>query len=344
MIPAELKVTNFDKATIEKDDMGSLSKEVNEESQLITDFFDTGAYDDTENENLFLKTKEDESKMEYEKVGGSPEGKAEVLLMGDTEEDLLKETEDEFEISLQNSPGQILDGKLNDSLSENNEFNNTFGKTEERQGIDSLVPDSKEKVKEQQLEEDIIVEEVKNNTEKQKKNINIFEQNIEVLDFKFNEEMSDTTSRDMTVESMSNPENQNNNSLKEIKKVSFDPQSKSHFSYKNGPYTISKLKMKKKISVSNKLKNPQSDRVLNMKKKSQSSNLEISPLKHLLNNLKMSMFKTNDEYQKQLRFERKNRFKSNNYMSSKTLNTKKKKKRSNERKSIHTSSNGQVKK
>ena len=262
----------------------------------------------------------------------------------ETEEDLLKETEDEFEISLQNSPNQPSQGDNWDMLADTQEFNNTFGKTEDDQGMQVFFSNSKQSVNNKETaKEDIIVGETVGSSEKHKSSNerNIFEQNIEVLDFKFNGDVSETSSRDMTIESVSNPENTQKSSLKDTMKGQFETKSKTHFSFQTDPFRKTGANQKKG-EATHVAKNPQSDRVLNLRKKSNSSNLEISPLKQLLNNLKMSMFKSKDEYQKQLRFERKNRFGSINHVSSKTLNLKKKMKVSTERKTTNDTSKNKV--
>ena len=294
----------------------------------------------------FQESKENNADLKIKSIG--EEGKDTLEIPGpmthETEEDLLKETEDEFEISLQNSPNQPSQGDNWDMLADTQEFNNTFGKTEDDQGMQVFFSNSKQSVNNKETaKEDIIVGETVGSSEKHKSSNerNIFEQNIEVLDFKFNGDVSETSSRDMTIESVSNPENTQKNSLKDTIKGQFETKSKTHFSFQTDPFRKTGANQKKG-EATHVAKNPQSDRVLNLRKKSNSSNLEISPLKQLLNNLKMSMFKSKDEYQKQLRFERKNRFGSINHVSSKTLNLKKKLKVSTERKTTNGSSKNKV--
>lgn len=294
----------------------------------------------------FQESKENNADLKIKSIREEGKGTLEIPgpMTHETEEDLLKETEDEFEISLQNSPNQPSQGDNWDMLADTQEFNNTFGKTEDDQGMQVFFSNSKQSVNNKETaKEDIIVGETESPSKKHKSSNerNIFEQNIEVLDFKFNGDVSETSSRDMTIESVSNPENTQKNSLKDTIKGQFETKSKTHFSFQTDPFRKTGANQKKG-EATHVAKNPQSDRVFNLRKKSNSSNLEISPLKQLLNNLKMSMFKSKDEYQKQLRFERKNRFGSINHVSSKTLNLKKKLKVSTERKTTNGSSKNKV--
>ena len=259
------------------------------------------------------------------------------------ESNLVSETEDEFEISIHSSNiKQIKSGSFSSS-SDNPEFNNTFGKTDEK-NLKTIIADSLIGSEEQDKEhkdtriKNILIEErqFRSDYESNPDKVSEFQHNIEVLDIKFDQDIIGTSSNDFTNDSFSNPENNNKSFYKEALKSNKETINKSHFSKKfnNLKNKLNKIQVvnNKEPEISNKQK------IVNFKKKSGYLNIEISPLKQLLTNLKTNMFQSKKKIKKKFRFDRTNRFQSisnlsihtttTNLSKNKSLNTKTKKNKS----------------
>lgn len=226
---------------------------------------------------------------------------------------------DELELSFEMKQNSSQETKSEPESNKSHKFEDTFGQMNEATTEQPQIPPTQTNSKNQSTRhiqtKDILIQEglFKSESDLFKNKFEDGEQNIEVLDLKF--DRMESSSPEPTSHSRSDPECAPQDFNKKIFGGSLKTTRSKFFSHKTkqeGNCVVFIGGNKSQRVVSGKEQSNQGS--ISQKRMSHSSNLELSSLKHLLSNLKRNIFQGKEHFQNK----RRNRFHSNCGVSIKT--------------------------
>lgn len=241
---------------------------------------------------------------------------------GPEKKEPIEESEDELELSFELKQESSQEFKSESNLNETGKFNNTFGKLEKRS---EEIPFTSNEERSASLHgdhlktKDILIDEglFRSESDLFKNKFDEGEQNIEVLDLKFDQ--VETSSQELTTESRSMAESSRHGLGEGLFERSLKTAESKFYSQKapkpgNSLLLVDRQKRQRVVSGHSQF----DEKPISQKRLSHSSNLEISSLRHLLSNLKRNIFQGKEHFKNKRKSDRKNRFHSNCGVSAKT--------------------------